>query len=197
MDEGKRLKHGIDERPFTCQVCSKGFKTRPHLIQHGAVHSDQRPFGCDVCGKTFKSQREVRAHTRGFTQLPVFLNVKFVTKSSAHVTHWKVIQLSIPTHDPSDVTLAEPNSKLKVLCASTPSPTLKLENLSVTSVVTSSKLVWSFCPTPAYIRTYSCSTVKCVGNSLKLNRKRKLTHAFIPMSDHLNATPAGLCLKAG
>ncbi|KAJ8302895.1 hypothetical protein KUTeg_019291 [Tegillarca granosa] len=55
--------HKIDTDLLTCDVCGK-FKadTLSKLLVHKEVHSSERPYTCDVCGKGFKQFSQMRNH---------------------------------------------------------------------------------------------------------------------------------------
>lgn len=49
------------ERPNSCSLFSKRFKTHGGLRHHREVHSSRR-YGCPYCGKTMKNRRNLREH---------------------------------------------------------------------------------------------------------------------------------------
>ncbi|XP_046900951.1 zinc finger protein 229-like [Hypomesus transpacificus] len=51
-------------RPFTCQVCSKGFFTQRDVEAHLRVHTGEKPFHCSLCEKKFKRKVELNVHLR-------------------------------------------------------------------------------------------------------------------------------------
>src|SRR5207249_777512 len=51
-----------DERPFSCGVCDKAFKTKQHLVQHSVVHREVVPYVCEVCGRGFTFAAAMREH---------------------------------------------------------------------------------------------------------------------------------------
>ncbi|RZF44465.1 hypothetical protein LSTR_LSTR002238 [Laodelphax striatellus] len=68
------LTHG-DERPFLCDTCGKGFKTRKQMRNHKVIHksnseqenaegdaSKTSKFSCTVCGRQMKDSRNLRLH---------------------------------------------------------------------------------------------------------------------------------------
>ncbi|XP_053951361.1 zinc finger protein 616-like [Anastrepha ludens] len=51
-----------DSRPFICEECGEGCRTKARLRLHMHVHSDFAPFECEVCNKTFKMKKRLKSH---------------------------------------------------------------------------------------------------------------------------------------
>lgn len=50
------------KRPHQCQVCTKAFKHKHHLIEHSRLHSGEKPYQCDKCGKRFSHSGSYSQH---------------------------------------------------------------------------------------------------------------------------------------
>lgn len=51
-----------DERSFTCEICSKTFKTKSNLNVHIKVHKNQRDHHCQICKQSFFTSSHLKAH---------------------------------------------------------------------------------------------------------------------------------------
>jgi uncharacterized Zn-finger protein len=53
-----------DERTFTCEICSKSFKTSSNLNVHIKMHKNQRDHPCNMCTQSFFTSSHLKAHIR-------------------------------------------------------------------------------------------------------------------------------------
>lgn len=51
-----------DDRPLTCDICQKPFKTPWRLKTHKLSHADTKSFTCEICGKDFKFRENYKMH---------------------------------------------------------------------------------------------------------------------------------------
>ena len=56
-----RRMHSL-ERPYECDICTKGFVFAHELKAHGAVHVNVKPYSCHICGGQFCFPRSLRDH---------------------------------------------------------------------------------------------------------------------------------------
>lgn len=68
------------QRPYICDWCGVGFRSKANLLQHQPVHTGQRKYNCTVCGKAFSRKSFVTTHMRVHTGK---LTGKFGQKMSA------------------------------------------------------------------------------------------------------------------
>ncbi|NWH42291.1 ZN160 protein, partial [Chloropsis hardwickii] len=52
----------LEERPFCCPTCRKGFKQNAALISHWRIHTGERPYKCGRCGKSFSTSSNLSKH---------------------------------------------------------------------------------------------------------------------------------------
>jgi len=73
FDKAVKLKeherrHAREKEGFSCNMCTKTFKTRSGLKLHRAKHTGQYKFCCDVCGRGFMSKVILEEHMGRHTQ---------------------------------------------------------------------------------------------------------------------------------
>ena len=52
------------EKPYECNVCSKGFAMKTNLTVHQRTHTREKPYECDVCNKRFSTASDLRKHQK-------------------------------------------------------------------------------------------------------------------------------------
>ena len=52
----------LGEKPYQCDICSKGYMMSTHLKSHTCIHSGA--FKCSRCNKTFKGYKDLNRHLR-------------------------------------------------------------------------------------------------------------------------------------
>ncbi len=62
----------MEEKPFSCDICNRGFSMKKTLDDHKVVHTGERPYSCSLCQKTFSQKRTVRQHMKIHTGLKPF-----------------------------------------------------------------------------------------------------------------------------
>uniref|UniRef100_H2U2C4 C2H2-type domain-containing protein n=1 Tax=Takifugu rubripes TaxID=31033 RepID=H2U2C4_TAKRU len=51
-------------KPYSCNVCGKGFSQTSDLKNHTRTHLNERQFSCDTCGKAFTHPKVLNSHLR-------------------------------------------------------------------------------------------------------------------------------------
>ncbi|XP_005091685.1 uncharacterized protein LOC101862999 [Aplysia californica] len=52
------------EKPYICKVCNKSFRYPTSLASHKKIHSGEKPFECDVCHQRFRRKDYLQGHYR-------------------------------------------------------------------------------------------------------------------------------------
>jgi len=81
-------KHQIDTDLLTCDLC-ESFKTDTlsKLLVHKEIHSEDRPYTCDVCGKGFKQFSQMRNHQMIHTEHQSENNRKYLRSKECDICH--------------------------------------------------------------------------------------------------------------
>ncbi|XP_035019667.2 zinc finger protein 865 isoform X2 [Hippoglossus stenolepis] len=58
------------DKVFHCPDCSKAFKKKGHLLQHGVLHSTARPYGCSTCSRAFNRRESLTRHEKIHEEKP-------------------------------------------------------------------------------------------------------------------------------
>lgn len=61
---------GDGDRPFKCDVCSRGFSRKDKLKLHVMIHRGDKPLKCDVCGKAFLRRDHLNNHAKTHNKQP-------------------------------------------------------------------------------------------------------------------------------
>nr|XP_027229829.1 zinc finger protein OZF-like [Penaeus vannamei] len=44
------------EKPYSCEICNKGFSDRSNLVGHIRVHTKEKPCSSEICNKDFSDK---------------------------------------------------------------------------------------------------------------------------------------------
>nr|XP_002126914.1 zinc finger protein Xfin [Ciona intestinalis] len=51
-----------EPKVYTCDICSKAFKTNFKLVRHSYIHLEVKPFPCEMCGRRFSRKDHRNVH---------------------------------------------------------------------------------------------------------------------------------------
>ena len=54
--------HG--EKPFSCNICSRKFALKQHIILHVRIHTGENPYLCSECGRAFSRRARMNLHMK-------------------------------------------------------------------------------------------------------------------------------------
>lgn len=77
-------------RNFTCELCSKSFKTSSNLYVHIKQHNNQRDHSCHLCSLSFYTSSHLKAHLKIHSKtVRYFCDVEGCGKSFIHQSSYK------------------------------------------------------------------------------------------------------------
>ena len=60
----KSVHIAMEDRPFKCKTCGKGFNVKTTLDEHYNIHTGAKPFKCKYCPSAFASKGNLAMHER-------------------------------------------------------------------------------------------------------------------------------------
>ncbi|XP_044742057.1 zinc finger protein 271-like [Chrysoperla carnea] len=76
----------LEEKRFSCDICTKRFTTKSSLVNHKKVHREEKRFSCDICTKRFTTKSSLVNHKKVHREEKRFscdiCTKRFTTKSS-------------------------------------------------------------------------------------------------------------------
>lgn len=79
-----------EDRPFTCETCSKSFKTSSNLNVHIKMHNNQRDHQCTDCPQAFFTSSHLKAHLKiHLNEMKYKCELEGCGKSFIHLSSFK------------------------------------------------------------------------------------------------------------
>lgn len=64
-------------RPFLCDICQKGYKSKDEIRKHIVIHLDTRNYKCKICKFSFKRSHDLVRHNRLHDQGKINIELMF------------------------------------------------------------------------------------------------------------------------
>ena len=65
IPQQNKNKSNMDDKPFTCKICKKGFPRNTNLKRHiDSVHEGKKPYKCQRCDANFGQLSGVKKHLK-------------------------------------------------------------------------------------------------------------------------------------